>query len=96
MKQYAKRIDGKTVIKTRKQIVVKKNGLQTFNPHRRNDFSRWLGSILSQSLLRRRFCVTPNTKSERILRHTISNAVNEFTVADKAFGWIRPQGQDCY
>lgn len=32
MKQYTKQIDGKSVIKTLKEIVVKKNGKQTFNP----------------------------------------------------------------
>ena len=32
MKQYTKQIDGKTVRKTLKEIVVKKNGKQTFNP----------------------------------------------------------------
>ena len=32
MKRYEKTIDGKTVIKTLKEIVVKKNGKQTFNP----------------------------------------------------------------
>ena len=32
MKRYEKQIDGKTVIKTLKDIVVKKNGKQTFNP----------------------------------------------------------------
>lgn len=32
MKQYTKQIDGKTVRKTLKEIVVKKDGKQTFNP----------------------------------------------------------------
>lgn len=32
MKRYEKTIDGKSVIKTLKNIVVKKNGKQTFNP----------------------------------------------------------------
>lgn len=32
MKRYTKQIDGKSVIKTLKEIVVKKNGKQTFNP----------------------------------------------------------------
>lgn len=32
MKRYEKTIDGKTVIKTLKEIVVKKDGKQTFNP----------------------------------------------------------------
>ena len=32
MKQYEKQIDGKSVFKTLKEIVVKKNGMQTFNP----------------------------------------------------------------
>ena len=32
MKTYTKQIDGKSVIKTLKEIVVKKNGKQTFNP----------------------------------------------------------------
>lgn len=32
MKQYTKQIDGKTVRKTLKEIVIKKDGKQTFNP----------------------------------------------------------------
>lgn len=32
MKQYTKQIDGKSVIKTLKEIVIKKDGKQTFNP----------------------------------------------------------------
>lgn len=32
MKRYTKQIDGKSVIKSLKEIVVKKNGKQTFNP----------------------------------------------------------------
>lgn len=32
MKRYEKQIDGKSVIKSLKEIVVKKNGKQTFNP----------------------------------------------------------------
>lgn len=32
MKRYTKQIDGKSVIKTLKEIVVKKDGKQTFNP----------------------------------------------------------------
>lgn len=32
MKRYEKKVDGKSVIKTLKDIVVKKNGRQTFNP----------------------------------------------------------------
>ena len=32
MKRYKKQIDGKSVIKTLKEIVIKKNGKQTFNP----------------------------------------------------------------
>ena len=32
MKQFIKQIDGKTVTKTRKQIVIRKDGMQTINP----------------------------------------------------------------
>lgn len=32
MKQYTKEIDGKTVIKTRKDIIIHKNGMNTYNP----------------------------------------------------------------
>lgn len=33
MKQYVKKINGKTVIKTRRHIVVKRNGMQFINPN---------------------------------------------------------------
>lgn len=32
MKQYTKEIDGKTVIKTRKDIIIHKDGMNTYNP----------------------------------------------------------------
>lgn len=32
MKRYTKEINGKTVIKTRQQIVISKNGMSTYNP----------------------------------------------------------------
>jgi hypothetical protein len=32
MKKYTKEINGKTVIKTRQQIVISKNGMSTYNP----------------------------------------------------------------
>lgn len=32
MKRYTKEIDGKTVIKTRKDIIIHKNGMNTYNP----------------------------------------------------------------
>lgn len=88
MKQYTKTIDGKTAIKTRKQIVVKKNGLQTFNPTEEMILADgWVEYII------------PEPTEEEILRNTKyqirkdieaydkSNAVNEFTVAGQGI-WL--------
>lgn len=86
MKQYTKIIDGREVIKSANEIVVRKNGMQTINPSE--------AQILAEGWeIYKRPIYTPTledvkrNKVDEILAYDSSEAVNEFTIGGQPM-WL--------
>ena len=78
MKEYKKIIDGREVIKSAGQIVVRKNGMQTFNPSEAQILADgW--EIYERPIYTPTLEDVKRNKVEEILAYDSSEAVNEFT-----------------
>lgn len=78
MKEYKKIIDGKEVIKTSEEIVIRKNGMQTFNPSEAqilaDGWEIYVAPVYVPTLEE-----IKSRKVDAILAYDSSSEVNEFT-----------------
>ena len=79
MKKYIKIMDGKTIIKRADEIIVKANGMQTFNPNEEqilaDGWEIYVAPIISPTIedIKR-------NKVDDIVAYDSSEAVNQFTI----------------
>ena len=79
MKEYKKIIDGKEVIKSAGQIIVRKNGMQTFNPSEAQILADgW--EIYERPIYTPTLEDVKRNKVDEILAYDSSEAVNEFSI----------------
>ena len=86
MKRYKKIIDGKTIIKSAGQIVVRKNGMQTINPSEEmilaDGWEEYILPIYTPTLED----IKAN-KVDEIVAYDASEAVNEFSIGGQPM-WL--------
>ena len=81
MKQYTKTIDGKTVIKTRNQIVVVANGRQHINPTEEILLADgWTEYVIPEPTEEELLQIARQRKARKIERYDSSSEVNQFFV----------------
>ena len=86
MKEYKKIIDGKVVIKSANEIVVRKNGMQTFNPSEAQILADgW--EIYERPIYTPTLEDAKRNKVDDILAYDSSEAVNEFTIGGQSV-WL--------
>ena len=86
MKEYKKIIDGKVVIKSANEIVVRKNGMQTFNPSEAQILADgW--EIYERPIYTPTLEDVKRNKLDEILAYDSSEAVNEFTIGGQSV-WL--------
>lgn len=79
MKQYRKIIDGKTIIKAADAIVIRKDGMQTFNPSEQMILADGWAEYIPQPYVPT-LEETKESKVAEILAYDNSEAVNEFSI----------------
>ena len=79
MKEYKKIIDGKEVIKTSEEIVIRKNGMQTFNPSEAQILADGWEIYVAPKYIPTIEDVKAR-KTDEILAYDSSSAVNEFSM----------------
>ena len=83
MKQYTKTIDGKTVIKTRNQIVVVANGRQHINPTEEILLANgWTEYVIPEPTAEELLLTARQRKARKIERYDSSSEVNQFYVSE--------------
>ena len=86
MKRYSKVIDGKTIIKSANEIVVRKEGQQTINPSEEQILADgW--EIYERPIYVPTLEEIMANKVEEILAYDSSEAVNEFTICGQSV-WL--------
>ena len=86
MKEYKKIIDGKVVIKSAGQIIVRKNGMQTINPTEAQILADgW--EIYERPIYTPTLEDAKRNKVDDILAYDSSEAVNEFTIGGQSV-WL--------
>lgn len=86
MKKYIKIMDGKTIIKRADEIIIKANGMQTFNPNEEqilaDGWEIYVAPIISPTIedIKR-------NKVDDIVAYDNSGAVNEFTIGGQPM-WL--------
>lgn len=79
MKKYTKNIDGREVIKSANEIVVRNNGMQTFNPTEAQILADgW--EIYERPIYTPTLEDVKRNKVDEILAYDNSSAVNQFTI----------------
>ena len=79
MKRYSKVIDGKTIIKSANEIVVRKNGMQTINPTEAQILADgW--EVYERPIYTPTLEDVKRNKVDEILAYDSSEAVNEFSI----------------
>jgi hypothetical protein len=79
MKRYEKQIDGKTVIKKRQEIVIKKDGKVTYNPTEDMIFADgWEEYVTPEPTAEELLAQAKADKVREIEAYDTSSAVNEF------------------
>lgn len=85
---YIKKIDGRTVIKNRNQIIVIKNGMQTINPpHEMLIDDGWTEYVEPQKSEEELLAQAKARMLREIQKHDASEDVNEFTVSGMSM-WL--------
>ena len=86
MKKYKKIIDGKTIIKSANQIVIRKNGMQTINPSEEQILADgW--EIYERPIYTPTLEDVKRNKVDEIVAYDSSEAVNEFTIGGQSV-WL--------
>lgn len=81
MKQYQKNIDGKTVIKTKEDIIIHRNGMNTFNPTEEMLLEDgWVEYVIPEPTEEELFSRALQDKKQDILAFDASQDVNEFYI----------------
>lgn len=86
MEKYTKTIDGKTIIKAANEIVIRKNGMQTFNPTEAmilaDGWTEYVAPVYEPTLED-----VKQRKVEEILAYDNSSEVNEFSIGGQPM-WL--------